>query len=87
MNFDPRSAELNTETGVIIESEAFARDVLRLVEALMDRGAWKLSLAADGELQWSGEPGTPPLRIEPRTTFWKRMRLNLLSVLVPESVL
>jgi hypothetical protein len=59
MNLDPRSVALNTEIGVIIESEALAADVLQLVEALMARQAWQVWLDADGELKWSsGEPDT-----------------------------
>ena len=88
MNLDPRSVALNTEIGVIIESEALAADVLQLVEALMARQAWQVWLDADGELKWSsGEPDTPPLHVEPRTTLWQRLRLHLQSVFVPESVL
>ena len=88
MNLDPRSVALNTEIGVIIDSEPLARDVLFLLEALIQNGAWRVRLDANQELLWeSPDPAEPPLRTEPRTTFWDRWRLRLLSVLVPESVL
>jgi cardiolipin synthase C len=88
MNLDPRSVALNTEIGVIIESEALAADVLQLTEVLMARQSWQVWLDADGELKWSsGEPDAAPLRTEPRTTLWQRLRLRLQSVLVPEDVL
>ena len=88
MNFDPRSVAVNTETGVIIESEALANDGLRLVDQLMAQQAWQVWLDANGELRWSGgERDVPPLVDERHTTLWQRLKLNALSVFVPERVL
>jgi putative cardiolipin synthase len=88
MNLDPRSAILNTEIGVVIDSEAFARDVLHVVELVMERGAWRVRLDPDGKLVWSNSDQPPTvLHQEPRTTAAQRWWLELLSVLVPESVL
>ena len=88
MNLDPRSAALNTEIGIVVESEPFARDVLGLVETLMRKGAWRVRLDARNELEWKAEEGSaPPLKEEPRTTFWQRFKLDVLSVLVPETAL
>ena len=87
MNLDPRSVALNTETGVIIESAAFAADVLRVVDELIAYQAWRASLNGAGELQWSAGDSTPPLDTEPRTTPWERLRLLMHLALVPESVL
>lgn len=87
MNFDPRSVALNTEVGVVIESDAFARDVLTLLEPLMEQGSWRVRLGDDGEPEWLDPDGGAPLRLEPRTTVWERLRQSVLSWLVPESVL
>ncbi|HEX2541640.1 MAG TPA: phospholipase D family protein [Caldimonas sp.] len=88
MNFDPRSVALNTETGVLIESQALAAEVLGLLEPLMAFGAWQVRLDADGQLQWARTGfDAPPLRSEPRTGLWQRLQLLLFGALVPESVL
>lgn len=54
-NFDPRSARINTENGVLIEDPAFAAALLRHLEpALAPSRSWKLALQ-DGRLRWRGE--------------------------------
>ena len=67
-NFDPRSARLNTEMGLVVESPALA---LRLSQALdrdLARNAYELRLAGerlewiDGEARYTSEPGTGWLR-------------------------
>lgn len=86
MNLDPRSAALNTEIGVVIESELFAQQVLELLEPLMTLASWQVRIGADGELEWSRD-GSPTERVEPRTTLWQRMQLDWSSALIPERVL
>ena len=70
------------------EALALASDVMRLIDPLMAHQACQVWLDANGTLRWSsGEPDAQPLAVEPRTTFWERQRLDLLWMLVPESVL
>ena len=83
MNFDPRSVALNTEIGVVIESAPLAHEVLELLEPLMALGSWQVRIGDYGELEWTRD-GWPGDRAEPRTTLWQRMRLDWLSVLIPE---
>ena len=54
LNLDPRSMELNTELGVLIESRELASWVRECLEReLASRNAWRVELAQDGGLRWS----------------------------------
>jgi putative cardiolipin synthase len=84
-NFDPRSARLNTELGVVVESPTLAT---RLAETL-DRGirnvAYEVRLSSGGGLEWAerdirhtSEPGAGVL---------KRLWIEFLSILPIEWLL
>jgi putative cardiolipin synthase len=84
-NFDPRSARLNTEMGVVVESAALAARLSDSLDQLLPRDAYEVRLAADGDLEWvegdvrhSSEPGTGLLR---------RLWIGVLSVLPIEWLL
>ncbi len=51
-NFDPRSAMLNTEDGVIIESRALARGITKAFEQNKDIINYQLKLNPKGKLEW-----------------------------------
>ena len=90
MNFDPRSKIHNTEIGLIIFSPEMAQQVLKLIDALKQQGAYRLRLGADGRrLEWSSGDGDGEtiLHDEPDTGFWDRLLLELLAPLTPESLL
>lgn len=56
MNLDPRSMELNTELGVLVESPELAAWVrLCLEREFAPRNAWRVATAADGGLTWSAQ--------------------------------
>lgn len=87
-NFDPRSALLNTELGLVIDSPLIAEIVAVMAEQGMSPlNSHRLSLAEDKEgdkrIVWSsrtdqGEVGTDG---EPNSTRWQRFMLKLLSLL------
>lgn len=52
MNLDGRSASLNTETGLLIESEELVRDFLKLMPDGRFRGAYELRLTPGDAIQW-----------------------------------
>ncbi len=61
MNLDPRSEELNSEMGVVIDSEPFAREIADIMEQDMQpKNAWRVTLNEHGDLRWTadGEPLT-----------------------------
>lgn len=60
-NMDPRSKYINTETGVIIRSPAFAaRLKAYLNEDLKAENCWRVKRDAEGAIIWTGQrPGRP----------------------------
>lgn len=90
MNFDPRSANLNTEMGLVTRSTDFAGQVERLLTSITERAAWRVTLQPGGGLEWrhTDDKGQP-LRFthEPDTSVWKRVGLKLLGPLAPEEML
>ncbi|MCR6477248.1 phospholipase D family protein [Variovorax sp. ZS18.2.2] len=88
MNLDPRSARLNTELGIIIQSEEMARQL----ESFADAGsAYTLRLGADGQsVEWveQDDDGKQTVYdVPPETTAWQRLRLRLLAPFIPEQEL
>jgi putative cardiolipin synthase len=69
-NFDPRSARLNTEMGVVLESPALAARLSGALDAMLPSDAYEVRLSPDGRgLEWiegdvhhSSEPGVGWLR-------------------------
>ncbi len=86
MNLDPRSALLNTELGLIIESPEMAQRL----DAFADADSWyRLRLnPANGKVQWirDNADGTRTyFDVPPETTFWQRLELRLVGPFVPVS--
>jgi putative cardiolipin synthase len=53
MNFDPRSANINTEAGAFVNSPALARDLARIMERDMSpQNAWQVLLDDKGKPYW-----------------------------------
>ncbi len=89
-NLDPRSNLVNTEVGVIIESPAIAEQLTRAFDRVTSpEYAFKVTLAVSGLVTWSAEEdGKKVIYLtEPRTGFWRRLSVRLMSVFVPESLL
>ncbi|MBJ2157531.1 phospholipase D family protein [Variovorax sp. IB41] len=88
MNLDPRSARLNTELGLIIQSEEMARQL----ESFADAGSvYTLRLnAASQNVEWVEEDDDGKqtvFDVPPETTAWQRLRLRLLAPFIPEQEL
>jgi putative cardiolipin synthase len=88
MNLDPRSAWLNTEIGVIIESSEMAGQLASLRDA---ESEYRLRLSADGRrVEWVGldaEGREAVYDAPPETSRWLRFKLWLLSPLIPQGEL
>ena len=55
-NLDPRSLKLNTEVGLIIDSEPLNQDLREMLAADFKlRNAWAVKMSEDGDLQWHGK--------------------------------
>ncbi|MGV8954871.1 MAG: phospholipase D family protein [Cypionkella sp.] len=86
-NFDPRSAQLNTEMGLLIESPTFAVAVTQAVDQVMKRGAYALRLSKTNALEWitQDKSGAPiVLTTEPNTTWLDRTLVKIIGVLPVE---
>ena len=86
-NFDPRSAQLNSEMGVMFDEPGLAAEL----KQMFDRGArpdsaWQVKLADDGSLRWQGADGRVWTE-EPETSAGLRVLVWLLSWLPIESQL
>ncbi len=83
-NIDPRSAKWNSETGVVIESEAFAKHLLGRLERDFDpANSWRVRLDENGRMVWEGEQGGQPveLRDEPGATKGLKFKSWLFGIL------
>lgn len=81
-NFDPRSAYLNTEIGVLLNSPQLANAVHQTMDQNLKKYAYKVLLNADHKLSWSYQPPAGPGKIykkEPLTTWWQRLGNRVLS--------
>ncbi len=91
MNMDPRSADTNTELGVAVRSAEFAEQVARAMRVDDRRtGVFEVRLRREGGgLQWVGRDaeGEQTFDDEPEASWWQRLRLKLMSLLVPEDLL
>ncbi len=75
-NFDPRSAHLNTEVGLVVESEPLQDEISRNLSHYLPQIAYELKLNAAGEIVWIEHQGTnPPIehQQEPHTTRFQRL--------------
>ena len=89
-NFDPRSARLNTELGLVIDSANLAQRLADAFDHDVPRLAYEVRLAADGQtLEWieRGPAGELRYTDEPGTGWWKRFKVDILSILPIEWLL
>lgn len=89
-NFDPRSATLNTEMGLLIDSPVLAA---RLPQALAEHGAqnaYEVTLDADSaSLRWTTQEGGQRMTYaaEPHSSLWRRASVRVLSWLPIDALL
>lgn len=85
-NLDPRSANLNSESGVVLDAPVQAESLCRWFDDRAPTEAWRLSLDAQGRLQWHGGDG----RVhdsDPDSSWWRRFGVGVLSLLPIDSQL
>jgi putative cardiolipin synthase len=72
MNLDPRSAEINSEMGVVVDSPRLARALAEAMERDMQpENSWRVELDADGDLRWVA--GDQVQTSQPARSFWQRI--------------
>lgn len=88
-NFDPRSQRLNTELGFVIDSPPMAEAIADAFATIIPARAYKVRLSDAGALQWVDQRDGEEIVYdqEPRTGFWLRAFVGVLSVLPIEWML
>lgn len=95
MNMDPRSRTVNTEVGVLLDSQAIAADVAAVFEqGVRPDNAFRVVLregptAAAGQLQWLTQEKGQAIAYgsEPLAGWWRRFYTALAQALAPEALL
>jgi len=90
MSIDPRSTSLNTEMGVIFESEALVAKMAAIWRR--DTGpslSYDVHLTTDGELELTRNRNGALIRYdrEPEASFWRRLTAQVIGLLPLESQL
>lgn len=80
-NFDPRSARLNTEMGLVIDSPELAAELEETFAVDVPERAYSVHLDDRGGLYWieRSESGTVRHEHEPHTSVWKRAWVAILA--------
>ncbi len=89
-NFDPRSINLNTELGIVVENPQYSRDMDQVFSELLPQRSWRVQYdPAQKHIQWTDAAHKPPqvLTEEPMSTWWQRASVAVMGVLPIESFL
>ena len=85
MNFDPRSADINSEMGVLIDSPGLGQDAQELISRYTaPQNAWQVTQSPDGVLTWISDEAS--VTRQPARSSWQRV-LDALFRLLPTSQL
>jgi len=89
-NLDPRSARINTEVGILIDSPSFAALVVEyLDEGIRPENSYRVTLDERGALTWTTRNGDEVATFdrEPEAGFWKRLTAKIVEWLPVDSQL
>lgn len=88
-NLDPRSAKLNTEIGVLLNSTSLATAIHTTMNHDIDKYSYQLQLTPEQKIQWLRE--TPQFQQiyqqEPRMKWWQKAGLQFVSWLPIEGMM
>ncbi|MGJ7494387.1 phospholipase D-like domain-containing protein [Variovorax sp. RT4R15] len=91
MNLDGRSASLNTEIGLVIDSPEIAADINRIISIDRYTSAYLVRIGATGGVEWveqdSNGTTTAVHEDEPETSWFIKSKNWLLSPFVAEELL
>jgi len=88
-NWDPRSIDINTELGVIIESSEMGDSVGKQVDAALPTRTYEVVLNEDGNLRWIDNAGDEPIILtkEPDASWWRRTKAQMGRIVPMQSQL
>ena len=80
-NFDPRSSNLNTEIGVILDSKPLANAVHSTMDQNLKKYAYKLVLDSNNKINWKYDTpeGMKTLTKEPKMKWWQKAGVKMIS--------
>jgi putative cardiolipin synthase len=82
-NFDPRSANINTELGVIIRDPGLATAFAEHVENVLPIGTYEVFLNDQNRVRWRDDDEDPAVVYdkEPDTSWWDRRKVGFVKIL------
>jgi len=84
MNLDPRSYQINSEMGIIVESPDLARKLAGVMELGMHpENSWRVEIDPEGDLLWVS--GAETLTRQPARSFMQRVK-DVFFVLSPKDL-
>ena len=86
-NFDPRSAFLNTEMGVLVESPEFIENALSHLDNNLKKNTYRLTLDDNGDILWHDDLRQTTYHSEPDASIWLRLGAWIAGVLPIEKQL
>jgi phosphatidylserine/phosphatidylglycerophosphate/cardiolipin synthase-like enzyme len=90
MNLDPRSMDLNSEIGMLINSPPLSQDVRKLFDEVVATSSYKVELGPHELLRWTEQTREGKGKVldeEPESSFWRRLEFHLLEPFAPEEML
>ena len=89
LNVDPRSIDINTEMGLIIDSTELSGELAVEVEKALRVNAYKVVLNEDGKVRWIALRDGEIVNFskEPESSWWRRFQVGLYSLLPLEKQL
>ncbi|MEG0197535.1 MAG: phospholipase D family protein [Acinetobacter sp.] len=83
-NFDPRSANLNSEVGLVVESDVLQKYISRSLDQYLPQIAYELKLNKQGEIIWLDQHKDGSIveyKHDPETTKFQRFAMQAVSYL------
>jgi putative cardiolipin synthase len=88
-NYDPRSAYLNTESGILIDSPVLGEMFGSRIDEQIERQTWQVYLDENNRMRWRGiEDGEELIYTsEPMATFWQKFTAGFMRIIPVRSQL
>lgn len=86
-NFDPRSAHLNTEVGLVVESEKFQDEITATLDQYLPQIAYELKLDEQGGVIWLDHQKNGTIKTfknDPETTQFQRWMMKTVTLMPVE---
>ena len=82
-NFDPRSAYINTEMGIILDAPELAAESAKYLLQKTTQATYQVVLTENNRLRWIGSEDGQPIALnkEPQTSFWQRFMAGFMRIL------